>query len=259
MGRAPLPCQAGGRLARADWTVRAVARNRLSLRAETPFSREHVRVIDSPYSEVRGLNAFSLRRGFRAHQTGAYLQSTRNLTSRLNLTFGGRFDNYEYIGRSRSSPRGGLSYRITDKLSWRASCGQYFQQPFLLFLAAFPENRALTPFRADHYVTGFSYVASSTLRFTIEAYRKQYRDYPVCRNSRSFRWLASATRSTCGRFLFPLTNAGRGRAQGIELFVEKKYGQKWLFSRTRHGGLHDFFALVRSTSSASSARSAVTG
>jgi hypothetical protein len=52
--------------------------------------------------------------------------------------------------------------------------------------AAFPDLRSSFPGEPRcgavscgslHY--RFSYVASSTLRFTLEAYRKNYRDYPV--------------------------------------------------------------------------------
>ncbi|HBY59803.1 MAG TPA: hypothetical protein DEH78_08255, partial [Solibacterales bacterium] len=210
---------------------------RVNYDSDSPFG------FDSPYSRVPGLNAFALRRSFLAYQSGAYIQSTQNLTPRLNLTIGGRFDNYQFIGRSRFSPRAGLSYRLTDRLSWRASYGQYFQQPFLLFVAAFPENRALTPFRADHYVTGFSYVASSTLRFTVEAYRKQYRDYPVSLQFPALSLASIGDTFDVRSILFPLTSAGRGRAQGIEFFVEKKFGQKWFgqsnfsLSRTRQAGL----------------------
>ena len=43
--------------------------------------------------------------------------------------------------------------------------------------------------------------------------------------------------------LLPLTSGGRGRAQGIELFMEKKFNNKWFgqanfaLSQARHGGL----------------------
>ncbi|MBK9168935.1 MAG: TonB-dependent receptor [Bryobacterales bacterium] len=198
---------------------------------------------DSPYSLTPGLNPFDLTRRFTAYQGGLYAQATRNLTRRLNLTWGFRFDNYSFIRRSRVSPRAGLSYRITDKLSWRASYGSYFQQPFFLFLAAFPENEALVPFRADHYVTGFSYVASPTLRVTIEGYRKDYKDYPVSLQFPSLSLASLGDTFAVRDILFPLTSAGRGRVQGIELFVEKKFAAKWFgqmnaaFSRSRQAGL----------------------
>jgi hypothetical protein len=198
---------------------------------------------NNPYSPVPDVNPFSIQQRFRAYQSGAYFQSTRNLTSRLNLTWGGRFDNYQYISASRFSPRAGLSFRITDKLSWRASYGAYFQQPFFQFLAAFPVNRGLIPFRADHYVTGLSYVASNTLRFTLEAYQKDYKDYPVSLQFPQLSLASVGDTFNVRDILFPLTSAGRGRARGVELFAEKKFSDKWFgqgniaLAKTWHAGL----------------------
>lgn len=199
--------------------------------------------IDTPYSRVPGVEPFDILQNYRAYQTGGYFQSTRNITSRLNLTWGGRIDNYQYIGRTRFSPRAGASYRITDKLSFRASYGQYYQQPFFLFLSAYPENRGLTPFRADHYVAGLSYIANSTLRMTVEVYRKNYKDYPASLDFPQLSLASIGDTFNTRSVLFPLTSAGRGRVQGIEFFVEKKFTDKWFgqanlaFSRSTQGGI----------------------
>jgi len=198
---------------------------------------------DSPYSLDRTLNAFDLKRSFVTNQLGAYFQSSANVTKRLNLTWGGRIDRYSYLDRARFSPRVGLSYRITDKLSWRANFGSYFQQPYFVFLSAFAQNRDLLPWRADHYVTGFSYIVSPTLRVTVEAYRKNYKDYPVSSQFRTLTLASIGDTFDVREILFPLTSAGRGRAQGVELFVEKKFTDRWFgqmnvaFSKTRHAGL----------------------
>ena len=182
---------------------------------------------DSPYSLERDVNPFFLRRSFRAYQSGGYVQSTRDLTRRLNVTLGGRFDHYDYLGKLRFSPRAGLSYRLTDKLSWRASYGQYFQQPLFLFLTTFDGNRDLVPFRADHYVTGLTYVASPTLRFTLETYVKNYKDYPVSTQFPALSLANVGDTFNVREILFPLTSAGRGRARGVEFFAEKKFSGRW--------------------------------
>jgi hypothetical protein len=210
---------------------------RIDYNAASPFGD------DTPYSATPGVNPFVLQRRFVSSQTGAYFQATQDVTKRLNVTWGGRYDGYQYLDRSRFSPRAGVSYRLTDQLSWRASFGTYYQQPFFIFLAAFPENRGLTPFRADHYVTGFSYVASDTLRFTVEAYRKNYRDYPVSTQFPSLSLASVGDTFATRDILFPLTSAGRGRAQGIEFFAEKKFTSRWFgqtnlaLSKTRVAGL----------------------
>jgi hypothetical protein len=204
--------------------------------------------IESPFSVERGrINALGLRRSFVANQTGAYIQSSRALSSRLNVTYGGRLDHYQYIGRTVFSPRAGLSCRLAPKLSLRASYGQYYQQPFFLFLAAFPVNRGLAPIRSTHYVAGVSYLASSTLRFTVEAYHKTYRNYPASIEFPQVSLANIGDTFNVSELLFPLTSAGRGRVRGVEFFVEKKFSQKFFgqanfsMSRTRHAALDGVF------------------
>ncbi|MGE3276502.1 MAG: TonB-dependent receptor [Vicinamibacterales bacterium] len=199
---------------------------------------------DSPFTTDRSLNAFDLQVGFTSWQTALYAQATEDLTTRLNVTWGGRVDHYGYLGATRFSPRAGASYRLTDQLSWRASYGRYYQQPFFLFLAAFPENRQLVPFRATHYVTGLAWEAPGGVRFTVEGYRKDYADYPVARQFPSLSLANIGDTFNTREILFPLTSAGTGRATGVEAFAEKKdtggrwYGQANLaVSRTRHAGL----------------------
>ena len=210
---------------------------RIDYNASSPFGD------DTPYSITPGVNPFSLRRQFVSSQTGAYFQATQDITKRLNVTWGGRYDGYQYLDRTRFSPRAGLSYRLTDKLSWRASFGTYYQQPFFIFISAFPENRGLLPFRADHYVTGLSYVASDSLRFTVEAYRKNYRDYPAATQFPSLSLASVGDTFATRDILFPLASAGRGRAEGIEFFAEKKFTTRWFgqtnvaISKTRVAGL----------------------
>lgn len=210
----------------------------LNYRVVSPFGS------DTPYSQVGDVFPFDLNRRFRAYQSSGYFQATRPFGSRVNLTWGGRVDNYSILNRTRFSPRAGLSVRLTEKLSWRASAGSYFQQPFFLFLAAFPETKQnALPFRADHYVTGFTYTVSPTFRITLEGYRKQYRDYPAARDIPQLSFANFGDTFDVREILLPLASAGRGRAQGIELFFEKKFTDRWFgqanfaVSKARHAGL----------------------
>ncbi len=198
---------------------------------------------DNPYSPVQNLNPFSLSRSFLANQTGAYVQSSKNFGPRVNLTYGGRFDNFQILGRSKLSPRVGLSYKLTEKLSLRGSFGTYYQQPQFLFVEAFAQNRGLSPIRANHVVGGLAYILSPTLRFTIEAYRKDYSSYPVSTQFPSFSLANSGDTFAVTDILLPYASAGRGRVRGVEFFIEKKFSARWYgqtnvaISRTRHAGL----------------------
>ena len=207
--------------------------------AESPYGT------DSPFFPVADVNPFAIREKFTAWQIGAYAQATRPVVERLNLTAGARADYYEFISATRVSPRLGADFAVTPRLSLRASFGQYYQQPFFLFLAAYPENRALKPFRADHFVGGGTFAFDSSTRLSIEAYRKNYRDYPVSTQIPSLSLANVGDTFAIRDTLFPMTSSGRGTATGIEAYVERKAGpaSRWngeanlAFSRARYSGI----------------------
>jgi hypothetical protein len=197
---------------------------------------------DNPFSPVPEQNAFDIDESFRTYQTGAYLQATAPVTSRLSLTVGGRLDHYAYLDSVRVSPRLAGSYGLGSGWSLRGAYGRYYQQPFLLFVSVFPENRDLSPWRADHFVGGVAWERADGWRMTLEGYRKNYRDYPVAVEYPTLSLANVGDTFNVREILFPLASEGEGRSTGIELFVEKKltgkfYGQGNLaFSRTRHAG-----------------------
>ena len=198
---------------------------------------------DTPYSPVPGIDPFFLDTRFRSHQTGAYLQASKQAAPRVNVTLGGRIDHYAALAQARFSPRAGVRVRLTDALSWNSSVGSYYQQPAFLFVSAFPQNASLVPWRAGHYVTGLAWSPMADMRVTGEAYRKTYTDYPVASDLPTVSLANIGDTFDVREILFPLTSAGAGYSEGVEFFVEKRltsklYGQGNLsFSRARHAGL----------------------
>ena len=198
---------------------------------------------DTPYSSVPGIDPFFLDTRFRSYQTGAYLQASKQVAARVNVTLGGRFDHYDILSQTRFSPRAGVKVRLANALSWNSSAGSYYQQPAFLFVSAFPRNASLVPWRADHYVTGLAWSPAAGLRVTAEAYRKTYTDYPVASGLPSVSLANIGDTFDVREILFPLTSAGEGLSEGVEVFIEKRltsklHGQANLsFSRTRHAGL----------------------
>ena len=210
---------------------------RINYEVESPYGN------DTPYSPVPGIDPFFLDTRFWSYQTGAYLQGSKQVGSRVKVTLGGRFDHYDILSRARFSPRAGVSVRLTDALSWNTSAGSYYQQPAFLFVSAFPQNASLVPWRADHYVTGVAWSPNAGFRVTVETYRKIYTDYPVASDLPTVSLANIGDTFDVREILFPLTSAGEGHSEGVEIFVEKRltsklYGQGNLsFSRTRHAGL----------------------
>ncbi|MBC8166885.1 MAG: TonB-dependent receptor [Bryobacteraceae bacterium] len=209
---------------------------RVNLNATQPFGGE------SQFSDQERVLPFNIQNRFNVVQPGAYLQTTQTLGKRLSLTWGGRFDNYRYLGATRWSPRAGLSYRLTDKLSWRIAWGTYYQQPVFFVSGAFAQNRQLLPMRSDHLVTGFTWIVNNTTRVTLEGYYKRYKDYPVAALFPQFTLANAGDSFGQDDLLLPYTSGGRGRVRGVELFLEKKFSRKWFgqtnlsWSRARHSG-----------------------
>ena len=228
-GRIVHKLQAGGsfKIFRVDYDVRS------------PYGS------DNPYSTDGSTDAFAVRARFNAYQTGAYVQGSRTIVPRFDATLGVRLDDYQYLGETRVSPRAGVSLRLARNLVWTASYGTYYQQPYFLFISTFPQNRSLVPWRADHVVTGVAWQPGRAWRVTLEAYRKNYRHYPVAIEYPSLSLANIGDTFNVRETLFPMTSQGRGRADGVELFVEKQltsklYGQANLaFARARHAGLDD--------------------
>jgi hypothetical protein len=198
---------------------------------------------DTPYSPVPGIDPFYLDTRFRSDQSGAYVQASKQMAARVNVTLGGRVDHYAVLSQARFSPRAGVKVRLTDALSWNASAGSYYQQPAFLFVSAFPQNAALVPWRADHYLTGLAWSPGADLRVTAEAYRKTYSRYPAASDLPTVSLANIGDTFDVREILFPLASAGEGYSEGVEFFVEKRltsklYGQGNLsWSRTRHAGL----------------------
>ena len=112
---------------------------RIDYAVESPYGN------DTPYSPVAGIDPFFLDTQYRSYQTGAYLQASKQLASRLNVTLGGRFDHYAVLSQARFSPRAGVNVRLTDTLSWNSSAGAYYQQPAFLFVSASPRTHRWFP------------------------------------------------------------------------------------------------------------------
>ena len=217
----------------------SVKASRIDYDAASPFGT------DSPFFAVADANPFTLRERFTAVQGSAYVQATRPVMSALTATLGVRVDRYPFISATRISPRLGVDYAVTPRLTLQASYGQYYQQPFFLFLKAYPENRLLAPFAADHYVGGLTFDVSDGTRLSVEAYRKMYRDYPVSSQIPSLSLANVGDTFAVREVLFPMISAGDGRVSGIEASIERRArpDSRWngqanlAFSRARYAGL----------------------
>jgi hypothetical protein len=82
---------------------------------------------------------------------------------------------------------------------------------------------------------------------TLEAYEKDYRDYPVSLQYRTYTLANAGDTFAIQNYIFPLVSGGRGKARGVEFFLEKKFTDKWYgqlnlaYARSRHAALDGIY------------------
>jgi hypothetical protein len=213
-------------------------------RQSVDFKRANPLGEEDPYStDPARVNAYAFDDRSSAMSGGAYLHLNRPLAGWATLSLGGRYDYYDINASSAVAPRAGLVFHPRSNLDLSVSGGRYYQMPALVYMKSHPENLDLAPIRADHIVAGAAYYPSSDVKLTVEAYEKRYSDYPVARD---FPYLSLANKGNefdLSLFLAPLVSLGKGRARGVELYIQKKfsrgfYGQiSYALTRTEYRAL----------------------
>ena len=154
----------------------------------------------------------------------------RFLDNKLGLSAGIRFDQNTFTKTGMNplktlSPRIAASYVITDKVTFNASVGTYFKMLPYTALGYRNNNNELVNKNTDytqstHYVAGFEYLPSTSTRFTIEGYYKQYSNVPISvRNGISLS-NQGADFNVLGNEAVSTT--GKGKAYGFEFFAQQK-------------------------------------
>ncbi len=168
---------------------------------------------------------FDVRARDKTCKVGLFLHTNQSLlTDRFILRGGLRFDYFTLTGATDLSPRLGLTYNITKRTFLNASYGIFSQTPPLNWItSSLPENLSLDNIRCDHLIFGIERLINDDLKFTVELYNKDYRDYPV--------ELSDTTNVRA--------NTGRGFSRGVDVFLQKK-----LFDRY-HGLVSYSYSVAR--------------
>ncbi|MFM6969854.1 MAG: TonB-dependent receptor [Sediminibacterium sp.] len=166
---------------------------------------------------------------------GGFVQvGTRILNDKLSLSGGLRIDannltNSESNPFKQLSPRISASLAITDALRFNASYGIYYRLPTYTQLN-FTNNvtsQKTNPgnyIKGTHYVAGFEYLPKNTTRFTVEGFYKSYSNYPISITD----GISIANKGTEFGAIGneAITQTGKGRAYGFELFAQQKLTDK---------------------------------
>ena len=161
-------------------------------------------------------------------RTGAYVNFRQRFWDRFVYNIGARYDYNDLIQESNTSPRFNLNYDATERLSFHGGVGRYYQSPELIFITSHPDNKnTLKDIRSDHYIIGMNYLLTANTRLTLEAYRKEYAQYPVSGEAGHEMISLANTGTDYGNNGSSdlLLSEGKGRAFGFEAMVQKKLAE----------------------------------
>ncbi len=161
---------------------------------------------------------------------GAFGQVSRSvLDNKLGLSLGVRTDMNSFTEDGNNpletlSPRLAISYLLNDKWTVNASSGIYYKLPTYTVLGYQQDGRYLNKqadyIRAIHYVLGTEFLPRQDLRFTLEAFYKDYSNYPV--SIRDGISLANQGGDFGAIGNEAVVTNGKGRAYGAEFYLQKK-------------------------------------
>lgn len=151
------------------------------------------------------------------------------LDGAFSLNLGGRLDYFDGINNPYYlMPRFAASYHLTPLTSINFSTGIYRQSPSYIWLIADEQNKDLDMIRVDQYVAGIDHRLQADMQVKLEAYYKDYSDYPAS-TVRPYLVLANTGAGFSGAGnnfasfgLEPLLPQGNGFSRGIEFSIQKK-------------------------------------
>jgi len=163
---------------------------------------------------------------------GIYTNFNTLLFNKLTANVGVRSDIFTALNKKvYFSPRLSLSYALTDLTNINFSTGMYHQSPSYIWLEAFESNKDLRMIKVNQFVLGFDHRITSDALLKVEAFYKDYDNYPTSM-IRPYLVLANTGAGFTGSDdnfssfgLEQLVDAGFGKARGIELSLQKKLSE----------------------------------
>jgi hypothetical protein len=158
------------------------------------------------------------------NKASAFAQYTLKLAgNKVIINAGARFDYFSGIKKNTAvSPRIGVSYSLLPTTTISASTGLYYQSPEYIWLAADPRNVNLKYIKAIHYVAGIEHLFTPELRLSIEAYYKDYSNYPVSTLIPTYVLISGGTENGPNLMYGEAVSEGKGFSRGIDFSLHKK-------------------------------------
>ena len=187
--------------------------------------------ITNPAFKLAPTTTINYSSSFNYNKYGAFFQvGKRAFNNRVGLSAGIRTDGNDFTTQGNQfmrqlSPRFGLSWVLTDKITWNASIGNYYKLApntalgFKDFKGNYL-NKDADYIQSIHYVTGLEYIPSDATRFTAEVFYKKYNNVPISVDKGTSLSNLGADFNILGNE--DITTNGLGKSYGFELFAQQK-------------------------------------
>lgn len=163
---------------------------------------------------------------FWSQKAGAFATFTWKPISRLALNPGVRYDYFAYNKRSNVAPRFSAEFKLDDKTSLTGAAGIYYQNLPLILVSQQQQNKDLKDPMAVQYVVGINRLLTENTKLTLEAYDKEYSNFPLDPSTPSLFVIDEIAYRYGFYFIHePLTDKGKAYTRGVELTLQKKLEQ----------------------------------
>ena len=150
----------------------------------------------------------------------AFFTFKKNLGKKLISSFGLRADLNDYEKTTLFSPRINLDYEIVNrKTNLIFNIGNYYQNPPAIYVANETSDR-LKSARARQYSVCLEHMITTSTKFSISAYQKDYNNSPILPNSNLHNdptFLFDELRMYNG-----IVSEGSASSKGLEILIQKK-------------------------------------
>ena len=188
--------------------------------------------------------AFFVNRTLGATQFGGYVSYTWIPAAIVDVTVGTRGDYNSFNLRTHIAPRAAISVHVSDITTITGSTGIYYQTLPFFFLSQNDAYKKINDLKAVHYIVGIDHYLTEDTKLSIEAYQKEYSDFPMNPDEPTLFALDEIFYGS--PYFFKennLVTAGTATARGIEVTLQKKLAEDFYglasvcYSSARYRGL----------------------
>jgi len=165
---------------------------------------------------------FNEQSRFSAFYGALYFNHIWTPSQKISLDLGLRTDYFTLNKNLDVSPRLGMTYNFSERISLSGSAGLFHQRLPLALLFQSRSHQKLKNPAAYHYVIGIKYLLTENTRLTLDFYSKEYRNMPLDPLQPGLFVMDETFRTGYFSLHKDLVDSGQARSYGVEFMIQKK-------------------------------------